>query len=433
MKRFLSVLLAGILSFCTACTPAQAGSNGGAASAAQGAEGEARLISSYLGTIPINTAKDGAYQLASYQSGMILTYIDYQTQTRTVLCSRPECTHQDDTCAAWFQQVAGYAFADDESGHLFVMTSADDRDETPQILWKMDLNGQNRTKFITMKASDSLGGEFASDGQNLYFTIQSVAQDGQKFNPFSNDLVKTLCEVNIDSGKTKTLLSFSSSSFLAGAFDRKLVLLRNQWDEKGNSQQSYSVYDLDTAKEQQVFNYTYTGGKDYITKVKDAELYFLQPTQGDFADVKKVDLRTGQKTTLYEGLPYYGSDISYIRNIEDGKIVIEITNTNNGKGPIDHHTYVVDEATGELGELKPDFAGGDPPLIPGIVGVANSHQYLVDSGYVERMTPFMNEDGTTDYAPVLGPQYTLIEKEDYWNSIPNFITVKDNTMLGIEW
>ena len=279
MKRFLSVLLAGILSFCTACTPAQAGSNGGAASAAQGAEGEARLISSYLGIIPINTTKDGAYQLAPYQSGMILTYIDYKTQSRTVLCSRPECTHQDDTCAAWFQQVAGDVFADEESGHLFVMTLADDRDGTPQTLWKMDLNGQNRTKLTTMKASDSLGGELVSDGQNLYFTIQSVVQDGQKFNPFSNDLVKTLCEVNIDSGKTKTLLNFSGSGFLNGAFDRKLVLLRGHWDEHGNSQQNYSVYDLDTGEEQQVFDYTYTGGKDYITKVKDANLYLLQPTQ----------------------------------------------------------------------------------------------------------------------------------------------------------
>ena len=242
-----------------------------------------------------------------------------------------------------------------------------------------------------------------------------------------------MCQVNIDSGKTKTLLNFSGSDFLDGAFGRKLVMLRNQWDAKGNSQRSYSVYDLDTGEEQPVFDYTYTGGKDYITKVKDANLYLLQPTQGDFADVKKVDLRTGQKTTLYEGLPYYGSDISRIRNIEDGKMAVEITNTNNGKGPIDSHTYVLDEATGELGELKPDFASGDPPFIPVIVGVANSHQYLVDSGDVERMTPFMNEDGTTDYAPVLGPQYTLIEKEDYWNSIPNFITVKDNTMLGIEW
>ena len=403
------------------------------AAAEQGAEGEARLISSYLGIIPINTTKDGAYQLAPYQSGMILTYIDYKTQSRTVLCSRPECTHQDDTCTAWFQQVRGHTFADEESGHLFVITSADDRDGTPETLWKMDLNGQNRTKLTTMKASDSLGGGLVSDGQNLYFTVQSLVQDGQKFNPFSNDLVKTLCEVNIDSGKTKTLLNFSGSGFLNGAFDRKLVLLRGHWDEKGNSQQSYSVYDLDTGEEQQVFDYTYTGGKDYITKVKDAELYFLQPTQGDFADVKKVDLRTGQKTTLYEGLPYYGSDISYISNIEDGKIVIEITNTNNGKGPIDHHTYVVDETSAELGELKLDFASGAPPLIPLIVGVANSHQYLVDSGNVERMTPFMNEDGTTDYALVLGPEYTLIEKEDYWNSVPNFITIKDNTMLGIEW
>ena len=394
---------------------------------------EVRLITSDFGALSVSTTKGGAYQLASYQSGMILTYIDYQTQTRTVLCSRPECTHQDDTCAAWFQQVAGDVFADEESGHLFVMTLADDRDGTPQTLWKMDLNGQNRTKLTTMKASDSFSGKVASDGQNLYFAIKSVGQDGQQSNPFGNDSEQELCQVNIDSGKTKTLLSFSGSDFLDGAFSRKLVILRNQWDAKGNSQRSYSVYDLDTGEEQQVFNYTYTGGKDYITKVKDANLYLLQPTQGDFADVEKVDLRTGQKTTLYEGLPYYGSDISRIRNVEDGKMAVEITNTNNGKGPIDSHIYVVDEATGELGELKPDFASGDPPLIPVIVGVANNHQYLVDSGDVERMTPFMNEDGTTDYAPVLGPQYTLIEKEDYWNSTPNFITVKDNTMLGIEW
>ncbi len=431
MKRKRLLILI-ILCFSLAGCGAQAVASA-PASTGQGAEGEARLISSYLGTIQINTAKDGAYQLASYQSGMILTYIDYKTQSRTVLCSRPECTHQDDTCTAWFQQVAGYAFADEESGHLFVMTLADDRDGTPQTLWKMDLNGQNRTKLTTMKASDSFSGKVASDGQNLYFAIKSVGQDGQQSNPFGNDSEQELCQVNIDSGKTKTLLSFSGSDFLDGAFSRKLVILRNQWDAKGNSQRSYSVYDLDTGEEQQVFNYTYTGGKDYITKVKDANLYLLQPTQGDFADVEKVDLRTGQKTTLYEGLPYYGSDISRIRNVEDGKMAVEITNTNNGKGPIDSHIYVVDEATGELGELKPDFASGDPPLIPVIVGVANNHQYLVDSGDVERMTPFMNEDGTTDYAPVLGPQYTLIEKEDYWNSTPNFITVKDNTMLGIEW
>ena len=35
MKRFLSVLLVGLLFFCTACTPTQAGSNGGAAPTAQ--------------------------------------------------------------------------------------------------------------------------------------------------------------------------------------------------------------------------------------------------------------------------------------------------------------------------------------------------------------------------------------------------------------
>lgn len=41
--------------------------------------------------------KDGYY----FQYDAFAYYIDRETKSATVLCSKPECTHQDDTCNAW--------------------------------------------------------------------------------------------------------------------------------------------------------------------------------------------------------------------------------------------------------------------------------------------------------------------------------------------
>ena len=144
-------------------------------------------VTSFLLVGSTTGGENGFYKsIPNPQKGSNIVYIDYATKAAVYLCSRPECQHNDETCPSWFPFAVGGLFLDAKNEHLFCVGSADSEQEQTEVIWKMDVNGENREKFYTCSPSENLIDMVVSDGSSLYFATGVVDKETWKLKKHSN-------------------------------------------------------------------------------------------------------------------------------------------------------------------------------------------------------------------------------------------------------
>ena len=84
----------------------------------------------------------GFYALCDFAGkGSYLVYADHDSDTVIKLCSRPDCTHDDENCNAYF---AGYTNVCYFDGHLYLVSP----DALRLVVTRIDLDGRNRTDVL---------------------------------------------------------------------------------------------------------------------------------------------------------------------------------------------------------------------------------------------------------------------------------------------
>lgn len=123
---------------------------------------------------------EGTYVLQQFYSGaMNLLYLDYASQQEIFVCSRPECSHSDESCTSYIPFTGDYdhpliACMNDT---LYLLQSASTETTVP-YLEQCSKDGSQRERLFELDASQSVASNLYGDSDSLYFTVRTIRSDG---------------------------------------------------------------------------------------------------------------------------------------------------------------------------------------------------------------------------------------------------------------
>lgn len=273
-----AVLLIGCAAGCTAFAPPapSAQDSGGdipaspsaAASGAEASSPESAFLAArqlpirFLGEgMPLGDGNEAGYYYLSHRedASFNIKYVDYASRTEIYLCSRPECTHDNESCAAWRPYCGSEGCAVPIGENLYIMfygshLPADHvryGDLAKLHIEKTGLDGSDAQELVSLPASASLGGGLATDGQCLYMTITTVEKT-------ENDDTRYFCQIYAldlqDGSISKSRAMELDNLRIIGAAGRKLVLSYYTAPSDGAQSLSdigavYCTYDVDSGRQ----------------------------------------------------------------------------------------------------------------------------------------------------------------------------------------
>ena len=406
MRRFLSVLLVGLLFFCTACTPTKAGSNGGADPTAQGGK---ELVA-------CTTVTDkGLYSVEVYRAGIAnIMYLDFATGQQVFLCNRPECKHHDESCNAYLSNEDGNCTPNIlVAGDHLLLTRVGNCEKGPLKILIADLNGENRRTLCEFKSYQDIATEFYTDGDFLYFGLTTTNRE---------ELTQTesLVKVSLQTGQMDPLHTYPVNEvfhIFFGAYQNKLIVDEDWSDAAGKLWRS--LYWLDTGKtdgdalSEEPF-YTYQAderGPQFLNGC-------AYTTVEDSGIITEENMMTGQKrswdcSAVAQNMVDYGG-FSF-GPLFDDYFVIYITKYDDTKAIIAEE-YLLNLTDGSI-------------TLETLTRPDNGHPIAVEAVYQDSlcvsiddwplMFQFEDSEGMHEYESGTF-MYAMIDKKDYIASNPNY-------------
>lgn len=289
------------------------------------------------------------------RNNTLLMYYDYNTDESYVLCSSPNCKHQDSSCPANVaDNYKNYTFAY-YNGKEYLLRKEDfDSDEMELI--SMDPGGQNQKTIAVLDTGD--------------YSVNTWTVDSVLPVYFSGN--RALLEIDY----TKTLPEETQGGFTATIQGRQLLMIEL---ENGKVTQltdileysvdyaslsfcavmkDYAVYEVMKYDEPYMLEWEYIReyGEDAFNK-EYSEYYENYMNNTDASGIyKAVDLRTGAVSEIWSGdmFPSYTEGDSYPVMMgpwfileHDGKILCRLAEDVYGEQKSDMILYSIDPATGK--------------------------------------------------------------------------------------
>ncbi len=335
---------------------------------------------------------EGAYVTVNRpEYGWNILYIDYATRTGVPLCSQANCAHDSDGCTAWLPKNTGcrlFYWQD----KLYMLTSGNF--ESPDTLWEVEPNGQDRRKLLELESYQAIGGTILASGRQLYFSLMEL-RDGQAR--------QLLCRLDLDEGTLTPLHNCldEDSSLLGGWDDWLLLEVIDPVDpavpndlahveeySAAMRARTHSLYRVSTEgdrEEEPLFTWA---GDSGVAGGYGSLLYFLDTGTGTLT---VRDLAAGTEQTMQDDRLCTTRYTDLYIPVEDGAIV-PIQPEDMRQYPI---WYLYHD--GQLTASRYQYVGGTALDAPRNRIIADAG----DSYLVER-----NFDS---------PTYALVPKADYWN------------------
>ena len=388
----------------------------------------------YTGEGTYGGTEAGAYRLAYRADGSSnITYIDYATCSEIYLCNRPNCTHDNESCTSWLPMdgISKDVFA--AGDHLVILYhgSASDVDEFgPASMPHIDianLDGSERKTLITLDAACEMNLPILSDGNSLVFLTTVVQQTGNVVSS-ANQLVR----IPFDEGKMQVLYDFSADApqgedlidcpwFLYGATDDGFIVkniavsVPVEPGQTGIVQavQQHTIYKLQEQNGKLAMEevFSYPGGA-YGEYLYHNDLYQLVLDETNVR-LSRLDLTTGKKEDIADHLPAGDSDMVIFTGIYDGKLMLSSWHDNT---PV---RVMVDLDTHEVKPCTLTYPEGEQER-PVWIFAESKDAYLVvfrcelyNEAVKGKLGDVRNMNRVRDI-------YGLIDKQDYWNSVPNY-------------
>lgn len=269
--------------------------------------------------------KDGGY--ATH-----LMYMDFATQQEIYLCSDAGCSHDDESCTAVlcedeFEWGSSKIFV--WNGSLYILSKEYDSDgstviefsigEAPEVetapatLYRMNLDGTDRKKIYTFADGVTLEDCIFADDDGIYFITKKLetSVDGNTTITSSTDRnlvrytpagakLETVVSMNFDDSITwQAVGCFDNSLVLEGIFyadgsDASANMSQDEWKEIYNKSKSvFATLDLSNGELTQVYQIQNSGIHSSATRAG-----FLYVSEESTGTIEKIDLRSGEQTTL---------------------------------------------------------------------------------------------------------------------------------------
>ena len=420
-KIYLLLCICFVLSLLLSCNSKMQSVKGNEAVATQGAENgnisessvENSGISGPLKIIHgrgrLSVSDDGYYQMYDNDdgSGNIL-YTDVATKQRIYLSSDLSSDHHSAADSSWIEDTLGGITLFAAGDYLFIHKNP--YNENAGALYRADLNGENRKKFLDLQDYDIvIDAVIASDGGYLYWLLENKAEE------------VFIVKIDIENGTIEQLHKMPmETNFLLAVYDDCLIietlnppdleLYTDADDIYKNTKSIVYQYSLSTKQLSEVVQWNL----GEITAGFDGNYIYMFDLLNDC--LKSIDCRDNSEKILIDSLKDKGiaGDDIFIENVQDGHMIYSA----NGL------SYSLDLSTLEITERKYLESNYKYPVIFGTFG----DKYLVTAGELE--IPFNSTDmeGNPMIATMYMSELALIDIQDYWDSNYNFEPIK-NTFL----
>lgn len=349
--------------------------------------------------------QEGYYLLEAQQGGgQNMKYIDFATAKLIYLSNDPSALHTTEADTSWMEQSAAFLFVLNEKLYC---TATDFSGAT--VIFEMSPTGSDRRQVLKLPGNLSMKRGLATDGVNLYTTLDAVNEQMQ--------LTSALYCLSPETGEVTLLQELGEADLLYGADGNCLYfkctdVLDGQDGLKAES--TLKAYSLQNKSLETIFSWpegsncgAIRNGCFYYFTYEDGTLYAL-------------NLTTKETVTLAQDLPNTGSmDGIYFDDIRDNHFLYWLVqpsdNAPNGRMC---QTYGVDLASGTCSEvtLHGGFETGE--YLPIVWETDN--EFLVQYSREPQKVMLTAPDGSQYESETSVVQYALIAKADFWQNKPNY-------------
>lgn len=201
----------------------------------------------------------GAYVLQQfYSDAMNLLYLDYASQQEIFVCSRPECSHSDESCTSYvpFSGNFDHPMIVCMNDALYFLQSAATETTVP-YLEQCSADGSERTRLFELESSQRVASNLYWNSESLYFVVNTTLSDGTS--------ETRLMEYDFASQKLKPIYTFGREGYLlTGVYGPRIAVTK--FPELGDVEE-YKTYlvdpkgDIDSVLQKDPFFTTNNGSK----------------------------------------------------------------------------------------------------------------------------------------------------------------------------
>lgn len=290
-----------------------------------GGENKPKADDLSIGFASVNVCNDG---IVSSEGG-IIHFTDFGSGQTAVLCSKPECKHNDESCYAYFDEPV---FEDIYGGSLYVLDNGDSLNQS--TLYKCSTDCTQRKAVAQLDTDGALGMTYVMKSGYLYcFTAKTdEVTDSMTFYPTLIDLESG--EVRLGEGKdtgTLKLLYADSGEIYFSVLKTKAdfdELMKNHTASKIDSYISdpenleFDLYRFDGENEEKTegfdssFQAIYFDGECFIANDMRENKYFL--TDGKGAVIKELASDPASVSLYMYSTVAFTDDTGYVSYYDSG-------------------------------------------------------------------------------------------------------------------
>lgn len=367
-----------------------------------------------------------------------IKYFDYSAKKEIYLCNKPNCKHNEEECSSYLGRFNStelfvynnYLYLISSTGSVTIMSSSMSEDgtstsqiggETPKI-YRMNLDGTNKTKLFECPSGVELDSRFIFEGNNIYtFFLKNKVVELSKNSHTSIEIGRELVKINLETKKYEEILNGKDKKII-GIYNGNIVLeeivdkqnpeefLNNDnayINNLRNSTKKIKLFDLSNKTEKEIYQDIYKNMEDI--QYENGKVYFVA-YKGQ--KIEYIDLGTKQKQTLCD-LP---KKEVFLKGIYDNKL--QYVYYTKKESELDK-AYYIDLETKESKELNLFDKNGY--LVE--ILAKNKEFYFIIASY-DLGEEHISWAGTKQQN-IEKINYALIKKEDYWKSNPEYINMKN--------
>lgn len=173
----------------------------------------------------------GYYYISEGEERSNIKYFDYSAKKEIYLCNRPNCNHDTEECNSYLDVASScdlfiynnniYLITSNGETQSMSMSITDEgastletKTQTP-IIYKMNLDGTNKTKLFVCPSGVEIGSNFIFDGKNLYtFFMKSKMVDTEKNSHTSVETERKLVKINLETQKYEEIFDSKNRNIL---------------------------------------------------------------------------------------------------------------------------------------------------------------------------------------------------------------------------
>lgn len=417
LKVLCSLCLCALVAFsgCAQSTGQTDTSQAGSAGEAQTHESAADTAALRMLTPPdgvyVTTGmgtQEGYYLLEAQQGGgQNMKYIDFATAKLIYLSNDPSALHTNEADTSWMEQSAAFLFVLNEKLYC---TATDFSGAT--VIFEMSPTGSDRRQVLKLPGNLSMKKGLATDGVNLYTTLDAVNEQMQ--------LTSALYCLSPETGEVTLLQELGEADLLYGADGNCLYFkCTDVLDEQDGlkAESTLKAYSLENKSLETIFSWpegsncgAIRNGCFYYFTYEDGTLYAL-------------NLTTKETVTLAQDLPNTGSmDGIYFDDIRDNHFLYWLVRPSDEPEKRECETYGVDLESGACSQvtLHGGFETGE--YLPIVWETDN--EFLVQYSREPQKVMLTAPDGSQYESETSVVQYALIAKADFWQDKPNYRLVE---------